>query len=103
MHKPLHDRVIVKVDAQESSMAKSSGGLFMPSYGEETPIKQATVLAVGDGEILYDGKIRRLAVSKGDRVLVNTNDVVSIDPPVPSSEPITGIISERQILAIVEA
>ncbi len=63
--RPLHDRVIVKrLEEQE----KSAGGLFIPDSAKEKP-QQGTVLAVGTGTALPNGKIVPLQVKVGDRVL----------------------------------
>ena len=65
-HKPLHDRVIVQVDAEDSEKT-SKGGIILTqtSFSNPNPLMQATVMAVGDGEILFDGSIRKLAVKEG--------------------------------------
>ena len=63
--RPLHDRIIVKRNENET---KTKGGLFIPDTAKEKPI-EGTVLAVGNGKILEDGSVRKLEVKEGDRVL----------------------------------
>jgi chaperonin GroES len=63
--RPLHDRVIVKRKEEEHT---SPGGIVIPDTAAEKPIR-GTVIAVGDGKILDNGRIRALDVKAGDEVL----------------------------------
>ncbi|OFZ83546.1 MAG: co-chaperone GroES [Bdellovibrionales bacterium RIFOXYD1_FULL_55_31] len=63
--RPLHDRVLVKRFNEEE---RSKGGIIIPDTAKEKPI-QGEIIAVGQGRITEDGKIRPLDVKKGDRVL----------------------------------
>lgn len=63
--RPLHDRVIVKRLEAET---KSAGGIVIPDTATEKPIK-GEVVAVGNGKVLEDGKVRALDVKVGDKVL----------------------------------
>ena len=63
--RPLHDRVIVKREEEER---KTAGGIVIPDSAGEKPSK-GRVLAVGNGKILEDGKVRPLDVKVGDKVL----------------------------------
>jgi len=63
--RPLHDRLIVKRLDQET---KTASGIVLPEAAAEKP-DQGEVLAVGNGKILDDGKVRPLDVKVGDRVL----------------------------------
>jgi len=63
--RPLHDRVIVKRLEQET---KTASGILLPEAAAEKP-DQGEVIAVGNGKILDDGKVRQLDVKVGDRVL----------------------------------
>jgi len=63
--RPLHDRVIVKrLEAER----KTASGIVIPDSAGEKP-DQGEVLAVGNGKILDDGKVRPMAVKVGDKVL----------------------------------
>ena len=63
--KPLADRVLVEPLAAEQ---KTAGGIIIPDTAKEKPI-QGEIIAVGQGRIAEDGKVRPLDVKKGDRVL----------------------------------
>jgi len=47
---------------------KTKGGIIIPDTAKEKPI-EGEVIAVGNGTILDDGKVRPLEVKAGDRVL----------------------------------
>jgi len=63
--RPLHDRVIVKREAEERT---SPGGIVIPDTASEKPTF-GKVIAVGQGEVLENGKVRAPDVKVGDRVL----------------------------------
>ena len=63
--RPLHDRVIVKRLEEER---KTSSGIVIPDSAAEKP-DQGEIIAVGNGKVGDDGKIRALDVKVGDRVL----------------------------------
>jgi chaperonin GroES len=61
----LADRVLVKrVPAKE----KSVGGIIIPDNAKEKPI-EGTVVAVGTGKVLDDGRVQAVAVKVGENVL----------------------------------
>jgi chaperonin GroES len=62
--KPLHDRVIVKRQAEEE---KTKGGLIIPDTAKEKP-QQGKVVAVGSGR-REKGKVLPLDVRAGDTIL----------------------------------
>lgn len=63
--RPLHDRVIVRRTEEDRL---SPGGIVIPDTAKEKPIR-GEVLAVGNGKLLDDGKVRPLDVQVGDQVL----------------------------------
>tara|TARA_B100000674_G_C37489627_1_gene755255 strand:+ start:21 stop:311 length:291 start_codon:yes stop_codon:yes gene_type:complete len=63
--KPLHDRILVKRVAQEST---TLSGIIIPDSAKEKPIT-GLVLAVGAGKSDDAGNVRPLDVSEGDTVL----------------------------------
>ena len=63
--RPLHDRVLVRrVDEDE----KSAGGIIIPDTAKEKP-SQGEILAAGPGARDDSGKIVKLDVKVGDRIL----------------------------------
>ena len=92
--RPLHDRVVVKREAEEK---KSPGGIVIPDTASEKPTF-GKVIAVGKGKILDDGQTRTSDVKVGDRVLfgkysgtevkVNNEDLV--------------VMREDDVMAIVD-
>jgi chaperonin GroES len=63
--RPLQDRVIVKRLQEEE---KTKGGIIIPDTAKEKPI-EGKVIAVGNGKVQEDGKVRPLDVKAGDTVL----------------------------------
>ena len=63
--RPLHDRVLVK---RLDSDTKSAGGIIIPDTAQEKPM-EGKVVSVGSGARGEDGKIQKLDVKKGDRIL----------------------------------
>ncbi len=63
--RPLQDRILVeRIDEEEMS----KGGILIPDTAKEKP-QEGKVVAVGKGKVLEDGKIQKLDVQRGDRVL----------------------------------
>ena len=63
--RPLHDRVLIKVlDSEE----KTKGGIIIPDTAKEKP-QEGEIFAVGNGAKTEDGKIIKMDVKVGDRVL----------------------------------
>ena len=63
--RPLHDRIVVKRLEQET---KTASGIVIPDQAAEKP-DQGEVVAIGNGKILEDGKVRPLDVKVGDKIL----------------------------------
>ena len=63
--RPLHDRVLIRRVEQE---AKTTGGIIIPDTAQEKPM-EGEIIAVGPGARGEDGKVQRLDVKTGDRVL----------------------------------
>ena len=93
--RPLQDRIIVKRVAEEE---KSKGGIIIPDTAKEKPI-EGKVLAVGNGKVLEDGKVRPLDVKAGDRVLFTKYGGTEIK--IEGDEHL--ILREEDILGVIEA
>lgn len=63
--RPLHDRVLVRRLEQEE---KTAGGVIIPDTAQEKPM-EGEVLAVGAGARDESGKVNKLDVKVGDRIL----------------------------------
>ena len=63
--RPLHDRVIV---TRLEEARKTASGIVIPDTAAEKP-ETGEVIAVGNGKVLENGKVRPLAVKKGDKIL----------------------------------
>jgi chaperonin GroES len=92
--RPLQDRVIVKRVAEEE---KTKGGIIIPDTAKEKPI-EGEVIAVGNGKVMEDGKVRPLDVEAGDRILFTKYAGTEIK--LDGEEHL--IIREEDILGVVE-
>ncbi|MBI4665829.1 MAG: co-chaperone GroES [Nitrospinae bacterium] len=63
--RPLNDRVLIKQAEAKETM---KGGIIIPDSAKEKP-QEGSVVAVGPGKSLEDGKIRPMSVKKGDKVI----------------------------------
>jgi len=93
--RPLHDRVIIKRLEAET---KSAGGIVIPDSATEKPIK-GEVVAVGNGKILEDGKVRPLAVKAGEKVLFGKYSGTEVK--VEGQELL--VMREEDLMAVIEA
>ena len=92
--RPLQDRVVVRRVKEEE---KTKGGIIIPDTAKEKPV-EGKVIAVGNGKVSDDGKVRALEVKPGDRVLFGkySGTEVKID----GEEHL--ILREDDILGVVE-
>ncbi|MDN3988458.1 co-chaperone GroES [Zwartia vadi] len=92
--RPLHDRVIVK---RLDNERKTASGIVIPESAAEKP-DQGEVLAVGPGKQTEDGKVLKMDVKVGDRVLFGkyAGQTVKVD-----GEEVL-VIREEEILAVVQ-
>jgi chaperonin GroES len=92
--RPLHDRVIVKREADER---KSPGGIVIPDTASEKPTF-GKVIAVGQGKVLETGQVRALDVKVGDRVLFGKYSGTEVK--VNNEELV--VMREEDVMAVVE-
>ncbi len=93
--RPLGDRVVIEPTPRED-MTKS--GIVLPDTAKEKP-QEGTVLAVGPGRILDDGKREQIDVKKGDKVLYAK--YAGTEFKLEGEELL--IVSQKDILAVVES
>ena len=92
--RPLHDRILVRRIEEEE---KTKGGLIIPDTAKEKPM-EGKVIAVGEGRVSEDGKLRPLDVHKGDRVLFSKYSGTEIQ--LEGDEHL--IVREEDVLAVLE-
>ncbi len=92
--RPLQDRIIVKrVDEEETT----KGGIIIPDSAKEKP-QEGKVISVGKGKVNDDGKLQKLDVKKGDKVLFSKYSGTEIN--IEGEEHL--IIREDDVLGVVE-
>ena len=92
--RPLQDRILIKRVEEEQ---KTAGGIIIPDSAKEKP-QEGRVVAVGNGKVGDDGKVRPLDVKKGDRILFGkySGSEVKLD----GEEHM--IIREEDVLGVIE-
>jgi chaperonin GroES len=92
--KPLHSNVVIKPKTIEE-VTKS--GIVLPDTIDKDRPEQGSVVAIGDGKIMEDGKRAPMTVKVGDTVMFKkySPDEIKID-----GEDFL-IVSENEILAIL--
>ena len=93
--RPLYDRVLVQ---RLEEVDKTPGGIIIPETAKEKPI-EGKIMALGTGKILDDGSVRKLAVSRGDKVLFGKYS--GTDIKIDGSEYL--IMREDDVLGVIGA
>lgn len=62
---PLGDRVVIR---RENATEKTKGGLYLPDNAKDKPAR-GTVVSIGDGKLLDDGRRSVFQVKEGDKVI----------------------------------
>jgi chaperonin GroES len=65
---PLHDRVLVR---RIEEAGTTRGGLIIPDSAKDKP-QEGQVISIGKGKTNEEGKVFKLAVKEGDRILFGT-------------------------------
>jgi chaperonin GroES len=65
--RPLGDRILVK---RMEEAEQSRGGIIIPDTAKEKPM-QGQVVAVGPGRTLEDGRVQKLELKSGDKILMS--------------------------------
>ena len=92
--RPLHDRVVIR---RVDEAGTSKGGIIIPDTAKEKPM-EAMVIAVGHGKLLENGKLRKLEIKPGDKVLFAkySGNEIKID----GTDHL--ILREDDVLAVIE-
>jgi chaperonin GroES len=93
--RPLHDRVVVKRLEEERT---SPGGIVIPDTAAEKPV-QGKIVAVGNGKILEDGKVRPLDIKVGDKILFGKYSGTEVK--VDGEELV--VMREEDVMAVIES
>ena len=92
--KPLGDRIVVKPTPREE-MTKS--GIVLPDTAKERP-QEGSILSVGPGRTLDDGKREPMEVSPGQKVLFQK--YAGTEFKLDEEELL--ILSQKDVLAVIE-
>ncbi|PID65374.1 MAG: co-chaperone GroES [Gammaproteobacteria bacterium] len=92
--RPLHDRVIIKREEEETT---SAGGIVLPGSATEKP-SRGEVIAVGAGKKLDNGELSPMAVKVGDKVLFGKFSGTEVEA---DKEKLL-VMREDEIIAIIE-
>ncbi|MCY2993945.1 MAG: co-chaperone GroES [Planctomycetota bacterium] len=65
---PLGERVVIQREASEE---KTAGGIVLPDNAKDKPAR-GTIVSVGDGKLLDNGRRNPLQVKVGDRVIFSS-------------------------------
>ncbi len=93
---PLGDRVLVK--PEEASDEKSPSGLYIPETARKEKPETGTVVAVGPGKRLEDGKVVPVSIKVGDTVMFSKYGYEEVK--VEDEE--YYIVNESSILAVIK-
>lgn len=91
---PLGERVVIQREASEE---KTAGGIVLPDTAKDKPAR-GTIVSVGDGKLLDDGRRNPLQVKVGDRVIFSSyaGETFKVD-----DEDLL-LMREDDILAVIE-
>ena len=89
--KPMGNRIVVQ--REEAKLKK--GGIFLPESAQKKP-REGKVIAVGPGKVDEKGKLQKMDVKVGDRVLFSSYG--GTDYKVDEMEYL--ILSEEDVLAV---
>ena len=92
--RPLNDGIVIKQSEAES---KTAGGILLPDAAKEKP-QIGEVIAAGPGKILESGKVKKMEVAVGQKVLYGK--YMGHDVEIGGEKYI--IVRESDVLGIVE-
>ena len=91
---PLGERVVIQREASEE---KTAGGIVLPDNAKDKPAR-GTIVSVGDGKLLDNGRRNPLQVKVGNRVIFSSyaGETFKLD------EEDLLLMREDDILAVIE-
>jgi chaperonin GroES len=92
---PLADRVVIRPADEE---VKTKSGIILPDTATKEKPQEGTVIAVGPGKLLDDGKRSVMEVKVNDKVIYSKYS--GTDIKIDDADYL--IVSERDILAVIE-
>jgi chaperonin GroES len=96
---PLYDRVLLQRKSQE----KLAGRIHIPDSVDNKPIF-GTVVAVGDGAIMNDGSVRKIAVKVGQMVMFEAYAGFELELDIAGSDGKKAefvVVKEEEILGVM--
>lgn len=96
--KPLGKRVLVK----RADAMVSKKGILLPDSAQEKP-KQGEVVAIGPGSYDQDGKLVKVELKVGDKVLFSSYSGTEVKTSNLTTDSNYLIMSEDDVLAVIEA
>ncbi len=97
MYRPLRDDLIVEV---EPLVKTTTSGIILGGGASETNTSKGTVIAAGPGSRNPNGDLIPASVKVGDIVLFHNHNGLKLSEG--NSEPVTLLLKEESVLAIVE-
>ena len=94
--RPIGDRILVR-RLEEDKEQRSGGGIIIPDTAKEKPM-EGKIVAAGPGRRNDDGKLQKLEVKVGDRVLISK--YAGTEVKIESEDFI--IMREDDVLGIIE-
>ncbi len=93
--KPLNDHILVQpAEAEE----RTKGGIILPDTAQEKPA-EGTVVALGEGRLLDDGKRAKFQIAKKDRVIYSK--YAGHDIKIDGND--YKVIQESDVYAVIES
>lgn len=92
--RPLHDRILIKRIEEKETV---KGGIVIPDTAKEKP-QEGEVIAVGNGKMTEEGKVVRLDLKAGDRILFGKYSGTEIK--IDNEEYL--ILKEEEVLGVLE-
>ncbi len=92
--RPLGDKILVK---RAEAQTKTKSGIYLPETAKEKP-QEATVVEIGEGRLLDNGKRAAFQVKKRDRILIGKWGGTELK--IEDVEML--VLSEDDVLAVIE-